>query len=310
MMDKQDPQVMTRAKAQAKERDTEGAVKRLIVSGIVLTIFFGALLYDYWPSLVPAVLRLFNSARSVGATTTESRYFEVHNNSDASEGQVGLVMKTLEKQYEAISAYTRSKPAARLPVLVVNGRGPAVIDGSQLVINYDNGQMDIDLAPFFLVIMVQQIEINTAGEIVPLGGQALQVVEAAGLGEALIRQPLDSWAVLLRQNKAYIPLDEAWKVQLPNHDNGYYDLLRALLETGSFMRWFTEEYGLDAAQQVARGEAVENVTGKSLSENETEWLKLLDEQKIEPKSCDVVIPQDTMFSLLCRKLNETPLRGG
>jgi hypothetical protein len=273
---------------------------------VILVIFFGALFSDYWPVLAPAGLRLFNSARSVGATAWQSKYFEVHNNSDASDGQVSLMVKTLEKQYEAIRAYTRFSPPGRLEVLVVNGHSPAMIDGSQLVINYNSGSMDMTLAPFFLTVMIEQIDVDLSGKIVPLGGQALQVVEASGLGSPLIRQPLDDWAVLLRQEKAYLPLEDAWKVQMPNDESGYYDLMRAMLETGSFMRWFTTKYGLDAALQVVRGQAVEDVTGKSLTANEAEWLKTLDGQTIEPKACDAVIPTDSLFSLLCKKLDVVP----
>jgi hypothetical protein len=278
---------------------------RWIVSGIILVIFFGALLFDYWPSLAPGVLRMFNSARSVGATTTQSKYFVVRNNSQASDSQLAELVQILEKQYAAISAYTRSKPASRLPVLVVDGSGPAMLDGSQLVISYNSGQMNLDLAPFFLVVMVEQVDVDLSGSITPLGGQALQVVEASGLGDGLIRQPLDDWIVLLRQSKAYLPLDQAWKVPMPNSDSGYYDLMRGVLETGSFMRWFTAEYGLEAAQQVARGQAVENVTGKTLQENEAEWLKSLDQQTIQPKACAEVIPNGSLFSLLCKKMTET-----
>jgi hypothetical protein len=277
---------------------------RLMVSGFILTLFWGAILYSYWPSLAPAALHLINATRSAGAPTMESRHFQVHNTSSASESQVEGLIQTLDNQYRVITSYTRSRPPGQLEVLVVNGHGPAVIDGPQLVINFDGDQMDTTLVPFFMVFLIEDIKINPAGEIVAPGGQALQVVEAAGLGNQLIRQPLDAWTVLLRQRNGYLPLEKAWKVSVPNDDASLYSLLRALLESGSFMRWFTVKYGLDAAQRVARGETVEDVSGKSLAENEVEWLQWLDGQKIQPKPCEVAIPKDSVFRTICTNLDK------
>ncbi len=304
MAEAKDPKVVNRAQSAAQDRVTRGARSRLIISGMVLAAFWGALLYDYWPALLPAALRLFNSARSVGAQTLESPYFEVHNNSAASEDQVRSLVKTLEQQYKAIRAYTQTKPAGKLQVLLVDGSGPALVDGSQMVISYDNGLMDIDLAPLYLAVLIQGIPVDLTGGLVPGGGQSLQVVEAAGLGDGLIRQPLDAWTVLLRQSNAYVPLEEAWIVTMPNNDDGYYLLMRAMLESGSFMGWFSTQYGLDAAQRVARGEGVDAASGKSFGENEAEWLQWLDQQKIQPQACDAAIPQETLFRLICRKLDE------
>ena len=80
----------------------------------------------------------------------------------------------------------------------------------------------------------------------------------------------------------------------------------AVLEGGSFMRWYSDTYGMEATQRVARGETVESVSGKSLVKNETEWLKALDAKHIEPRPCEVVVPKENIFNLLCRKLSEKP----
>ncbi len=277
---------------------------RVLISGIVLAIFWSAILHDYWPSLAPAALRLVNATRSVGAATMESSYFEVHNKSAASESQVQAMIQELNRQYLAIRQVTGASPAGQVQVLVVNGHGPVLIDGEQLVVNDDNGKIDTSLAPFFLVFLIDDIKINPAGEIAAPGGYALQVVEAAGLGQNLIRQPLDAWTVLLRQRNAYVPLDDAWKVVVPNDENSLYALLRAMLESGSFMRWFAGKYGLDAARRVARGETVQDVTGRTLAENEADWLKALDTKKIQPKACETVIPPESVFRIICTKMEQ------
>lgn len=279
---------------------------RLIISGIVLAIFWSAILSDYWPSLAPAALRLINTTRAAGAPTMESTHFKVSNNSMASEAQVQEMIRALDKQYAAITRYTRATAPDQLPVLIVNGLGPAVIDGPQIMVNFDNGQIDTSLVPFFLVFLIEEIPINPAGEIAAPGGHALQVVEATGLGDELIRQPLNAWTLLLRQSHAYMPLEEAWKVEAPNDEESLYNLLRAMLESGSFMRWFTAKYGLDTAQRVARGETIENATGKSLAENEAEWLKWLDRQKVHPKPCEEVVPADRFIFIICKELAEAP----
>jgi hypothetical protein len=70
------------------------------------------------------------------------------------------------------------------------------------------------------------------------------------------------------------------------------------------MGWFTRQYGLEASQRVARGEGVDVVSGRSLAQNEADWLRWLDQKNIQPKPCEEAIPQDHIFRLVCRKLAE------
>ena len=275
---------------------------RLIVSGVILALFWGAIIYEYWPELVSAAMRLFNSARTVGAESVQSQYFEVLNNSNASDAQVRRVMSTLETQYQAIIQYLEITPEEKLPVLIVNGRGPAMMDGSQLLVNYENGRMDIDLAPLYLVLLVEEMPLNMSDGLVPAGGHALQVIEAAGQGSHLLRQPLDNWTVLLRQQGVYIPLEDAWITPTPDDEKGAALLAHAMLEAGSFMRWYTTQYGLEPAVRLARGEDPESVSGVPLAEMEQQWLVSLEGQSLQPKTCRSAIPEGSVFRIICKTL--------
>jgi hypothetical protein len=288
-----------------RNEEKKAAGKRILISGLILLIFFSAMFAEYWSDILPGIMHLFNSARSVGAEKVESQVFDISNNSNASQGQVMQMAGTLERQYKAISAYVKMTPTEKLPVLIVNGRSPALMDGTQLVINYDDGHMDIDLAPLFLVLMIEGMPLSMDGGLVILGGYGLQVAEASGQGELLTRQPVDNWAVLFRQKNAYMPLEEALKARVPNDEPSGYQFIRAILESGSFMKWFTSQYGLDAARALAQGEEISSLTGKTLAENETEWLKVLSANPaIQPKACTAVVPGGSLFSILCKYLDQ------
>lgn len=281
-------------------RLNDRANSRLVISGIILALFWGAIIFEYWPDLASAVMRLFNSARSVGAETVQSQYFEVLNNSNATDAQVRSVVSKLETQYKAIIQYLEITPTKKVQVLIVNGSGFAWMDGSQLLISYQDGHMDIALAPIYLVLLAEEMPINMSDGLAPAGGHALQVIEAAGLGDSLLRQPLDDWAVLFRKEGTYLPLEEAWKTNMPDDEDGASILAHAMLESGSFMRWFTAQYGLDSAMRLAQGEDAESVSGQSLLEMEQQWLKSLDDQHIQPKSCQKAIPAGSLFRIICK----------
>jgi hypothetical protein len=118
-----------------------------------------------------------------------------------------------------------------------------------------------------------------------------------------------------------------------------------MLEAGSFMRWYTVQYGMPAAIALAHAESVagsdnpdgadegagtgessanSSATGESpslgngsslgdspipdgqtLADLEQLWLKTLDQQHIEPKSCSAVIPRTSLYSLICREMDKS-----
>lgn len=283
-----------------KEKDS--SITRVILSGMVLVLFFGALLAEYWPDLVPLALRIFNSARSVGAQRVESAYFEVLNNSNASASQVADAVQVMENQYSAIVAFTGRQPSGKFPVLITNGQSPAMTDGRQIMLNYHDGSLDINLVPMYLVWLIEDIPLNPQEGLALAGGYALQVVEAAGLGAPLTFQSLDEWTVLLRQKNAFLPLEQAWQAGMPDDEESGYLLMRAALQTGSFLRWLAQTNGREAAQSLAHGAPIAGLTGRSLAENEAAWLDDLSHKNLRPSECRDVIPEDNLFILLCEHL--------
>jgi hypothetical protein len=304
-----------------------GAIARIALSLAILGLFWGSVLREYWPDLVPGLMQTFNLARSVGAETIPSRYFDVRNNSNASEGQVQQMVTGLEDEYNVLYGYllshdvgipatganvstasggsTAGKNDGKLPLLIINGEGPAVADGENLIINNNHGYMDTSLAPLYMVIMLEGLPLDMSSGLVPAGGHALQVVEAAGLGQQITYQSLDDWAVLLRRNGNYLSLSDAWPLGMPGNDAGTYDLIRGALEAGSFMHWFTAQYGIDTAQRLAEGDDIRDLTGKSLQDNERAWLAVLDKQPVNPKPCHEIVPKDSMFYDFCAKIDLT-----
>lgn len=277
--------------------------QRVIISLLILAVFWGAVLYDYWPDLLQTFTRAVNATRVIGSKPLQSRYFEIRNLSSASDSQIAAAVAVLDKQYETLTRYLKTIPPNPLPLLFVNGSGPAFDDGSQLVINDDKGVINTDLAPVFMALMIDDIKVDLAGSYISAGGYALSVGEASGLGSRMTWQPLDAWVVLLRRHRVYMPLQEAWAMKVPSDDNGAYSLVRAILESGSFMRWFADRYGLSAARLVAHGEAIEKVSGNDLAWNEAQWLASLESQHLQPKACADVLPEESMFRFICVKID-------
>jgi len=273
-----------------------------MISVLVLLAFFSALLIEYWPDLLTMGMHAFNSARSVGAETIESRYFEVSNNSNANQAQVNQVLMDLEMKYEAISQFLMISPEDKISVLIVNGRSPAIIDGDQLVISFENGKMGTELAPLFLVPLIEGLPINMNQSLTPVAGYSLFVLEGAGLGDEMLRQSLNAWVQLIQDQNEYIPLEQVWGIGMPSNESSVELFIVAALESGSFMSWITGQYGNASASSLAAGGEIDEITGKSLAENENLWLQDLSDQKLQPEICSRAIPQESLFRMVCGRL--------
>jgi hypothetical protein len=280
-----------------------GVVRTLIALAIFLA-FLGAVAYTTWPQLVPGAFHLVQSVRAIGAEKVESRYFDVRNNSDASQTQVDFMVRTLEADYEAINAFLGAPGQSRIPVLLTNGSGPALADGVQLNVFYDRGVIDLDSAPFFLVLLGDGQPVTPDRDLFVQAGFSLYVVEEIGRAQGLIGQPTDAWVELFRRRGALLPLSQAWTIGLPSNADSAYDAARAAVEGASFMRWVARTYGLQAARNLRNGMSPEAVTGLALEEAEKQWLDAVAAQNIQPKSCLLALPSGSPALSFCKRLGE------
>jgi len=280
-----------------------GVVRTLIALAVFLA-FLGAVAYTTWPQLVPGVFHLVQSVRAIGAEKVESRYFDVRNNSDASQAQVDFMVRTLEADYEAINAFLGSPGQGRIPVLLTNGSGPALADGTQLNVFYDRGVINLDSAPFFLVLLGDGKPVTPDRDLFVQAGFSLYVVEEIGRAQGLIGQPTDAWVELLRRRGALLPLSQAWTIGLPSNEESAYNTVRAAVEGASFMRWVARTYDLQAARNLRDGLSPEAVIGLSPDEAEKGWLDSVAAQALQPKSCLLALPSGSPALSLCRRLGE------
>ncbi len=279
-------------------------VARTLIALAVFLAFLGAVVYTSWPQLVPGIFHLVQSVRAIGAEKVESRYFDVRNNSDASQTQVDFMVRTLEADYEAINAFLGAPSQGRIPVLLTNGSGPALADGVQLNVFYDRGVINLDSAPFFLVLLGDGQPVTTDRDLFVQAGFSLYIVEEIGRAQGLIGQPTDAWVELFRRQEALLPLSQAWTIGLPADEDSAYEAARAAVEGASFMRWVARTYGLQAARNLRNGMSLEEVTGLALEESEKRWLDSLAAQALQPKSCLLALPSGSPVLSFCRRLGD------
>lgn len=276
---------------------------RTLLALAVLLAFFGAVGYTFWPQLMPALLGLVGKAQSLGAETVESKYFEVRNNSQASQPQLKTAIRTLEADYEAIVRYTGQQPENPIPVLFTDGQGMTFAEGNQLTVYYDNGVIDLSSAPFFLVFLTSGNSFLSEGNLFINAGYAIYVTEEVGRAELFIRQSPDAWVTLFQQKDALLPLTEAVQAIEPSDEDTAYNFIRAILEGASFLRWTAQTYGADALTELLDGQSIENVTSLSLDEAQSAWLEALAVQNIQPRPCRMAAAYGSLIGLICEKLD-------
>jgi hypothetical protein len=278
---------------------------RTIIAIVVLLVFITAIATSFWPAIMPKLFSGVQSARSVGAETFESQYFDIQNSSDASASQVRGEIKILESDYLAITKFLGHEPEDHIPILITNGSGMAIADANQINIFYDNGVLDTSSIPFFLVFFIEgghfSMDINFFLE----AGYAVYVSEEVGRSEMFIGQPVDAWVILLRQNNALLPLSEAWEMGIPENEDDVYDFLRALVMGGSFTRWMVELHGRETITELRAGLDLEHIIGLSITQAEVEWLSALKAKNVSTRSCNLAAPPSSILLYFCDYLNET-----
>jgi hypothetical protein len=241
------------------------------------------------------------SARGLGAQQVGSRYFHVRNRSSADQARVRTAVQTLEADYEAIQAYLGNSSGYPVPVLITDGPGPSLTDGTRLDLFYDGQAIDLGPAPLFLVMLWEGDLSLPDMNLFVQAGAAVYVVEEIGRARPLIGQSTDAWVALFCQRGTLLPLSEAWKVELTGEDLA--QLLRASLESGSFMRWVADGYGREAVQDLRNGLSIEDVTGLSLDEAEQAWLASVAAKALHPQPCAQAVPERSFLRGFCGQLD-------
>jgi len=282
--------------------DRIAGLGRVVLAALALLLFWSAIGYGFWPELAPRLLGLLRVAqplRGIGAEEVESQYFEVRNNSSASDRQVQRMVERLEQDYVALAVFLGHEPEGRIPVLLTDGNAPAYADRGTLYVFYDHGVINLDTAPFFLAGLVAG---PPSGSLFFDLGLSLYVVEETGLAEGMTGQPADAWVVLLQQKEALIPLEEAWSVEMPEDEEGLFDFFRAMMEGGSFVRWLVEVRGWDVMWKLRAGGDPETVIGVPLYQAEEDWLAAVAAKDLRPKPCLLAVPGNPVFREVCRQL--------
>ena len=266
-----------------------GVVHTLVALGVLL-LFFSALGFNFLPALVPSVLHSVQTVRTIGAEQVASGPFDVRNSSGASVAQIAGILHTLEQDLVAINSFTAITPTNQIPVLITDGIGPALADGTGLNIFYDNGVLNLDTAPFFLVLLADGKGIDFGGNLALQAGYAIYVSEEVGRAQQLSGQPVDAWMKLLIANDNVVPLDELHMVGIPRNEDDLFVFLRAMLEGGSFVRWVAKTHGIAVAQRLRSGEDIATVLGMSSAEAEQEWLSAVSAVEVGPRTCALALP--------------------
>jgi hypothetical protein len=282
--------------------DRIAGLARAALAALALLLFWSAIGYGFWPELAPrllGLLRLAQPVRGIGADEVESQYFEVRNNSNASDRQVQRMVERLEQDYVALTAFLGREPQGPIPVLLTDGSAPAYVERSTLYVFYDQGVISLETAPFFLAYAIAGPPSDSL--FLDLG-LSFYAVEETGLAEGLTGQPADAWVVLLQQKGALMPLEEAWSVDMPQDEEGLFDFFRAMVEGGSFVRWLVGEHGWDVVWEVRGGGDLETVVGVPLYQAEADWLAAVAAQDLRPKPCLLAVPGQPAFRGICRRL--------
>ncbi|HUW15253.1 MAG TPA: hypothetical protein VM537_36400, partial [Anaerolineae bacterium] len=79
--------------------DHLAGILRLALAALALLLFWSAIGYGFWPELAPRLLLLVQPMRGIGAEEVESQYFDLRNNSTASDRQVQRLLERMEQDY-------------------------------------------------------------------------------------------------------------------------------------------------------------------------------------------------------------------
>ncbi|HXW00062.1 MAG TPA: hypothetical protein VEC93_16700, partial [Anaerolineae bacterium] len=172
-------------------------ITRAVIALVVLFTFWGAIAYSFRAELRPTVVKESEPIgvpliQDVDGERFESRYFIVRNASAARREQVEALIEALEADYEAILAYQNLKPDRPTQVVITDGALPALANGSQLNLFYNQGVIHWDAAPIFLTLFSQGKTVSPDINLFIALGFALYLTEETQLAQGL-GQSSDAW---------------------------------------------------------------------------------------------------------------------
>ena len=78
--------------------------------------------------------------------------------------------------------------------------------------------------------------------------------------------------------------------------------IRAVVQSGSFVRWVVDTHGVEALERLLDGERLERVTDLYFPDAQRAWLSALDMKDIELISCLDLEQANTVTYALCSQI--------
>ncbi|MBN1640461.1 MAG: hypothetical protein JXA09_04430 [Anaerolineae bacterium] len=249
-----------------------GPYGRALLAGLVVLVFWAGLARTLEPPYAPTLPHVWGATKQAGAQDVPSAHLEVRNCSSADPALVEEVVARLEDDRRAIVSYLGREMSYRVPVLIVDGSGPALTDGLQLIVYHDEGSVDLATAPVLLAALGEG-SLSMPGLSVFLeGAYAVYVAEEAGRTADLLGQSTDTWVAVMRRAGTLLPLSKCLAVGIPRSKAQGADVVRAWLQGASLMRWLSDAYGEGALMALRDGQSLEELTALPIARIEEEWL--------------------------------------
>jgi hypothetical protein len=274
-------------------RRRPGSWLRAALAALVVLAFWGALAGDLWPEV-----RALGATGRGGAGALQSAHLEVRNHSAADAALVQQVVVRLEGDLRAIADYVGRAPVHGVPVLILDGTGPAATDGTRLLLYHERGRIDLSTAPVLLALLGEGSLAIPGLSLFAEGSYALHVAEAAGRTAGLLGASTDAWVVMMAREGTLLPVDRCREAAVPRSARERGDAIRALLEGASLMRWLAAAHGMPALQALRDGQSLEDLTGMSIAAIESAWLDSVAGTDA-PTSCLATLPERSPLRPYC-----------
>lgn len=246
------------------------------------------------PTPVPTIQRAETPTPSFytdySYTEYETEHFTIYYTAEVSPTQVLTVSQYLEAAWREIPAFLeREPPTSPIRVYIGLPSTSTEFPGDEVIIlGNDTIANDYAVIPHeFTHVLVGYSRVHWMGE-----GLAMYVEEQcpAGRYRGLAQIPVDSWSIgLLKANRWVSPLEFPKNWPLRDNPLAVFNEQRAYWESGSFVKYLIETYGLSLFWKMYDDPmgwfAAEKVYGKSIDALIEEWRQHLADSTIPPEDC-------------------------